>query len=136
MKRTIEKRVLIVAGIWNIITATLTIVGYSTWFKSEGVNAFSANGQLNYLNTSMLDSLVSIIMVFGLLIFAIGVCNLYLSKKINTIQKNWRMNTWLIICVSIHFFSFDLIGTLLYLVTLVIYMARTKAIKLNNNVAF
>lgn len=135
MERTTEKRLLISAGIWNIIMAVLTIFGYSTWFKNEGVKSFEMNEQLTYLNTSMLDSLVSIIMVFGLLIFLIGIINIYLSKKVDGIKNYWKMNIWLITCLIIHFLSFDIIGIVLYLVTLVIYIARTKAFKINK-VAF
>ncbi|MBO0488168.1 DUF4064 domain-containing protein [Vagococcus fluvialis] len=129
IERTTEKRLLIAVGVWNIITSVLTIFGYSSWFKNEGVKIFEANNQLTYLNTSMLDSLVSIILVFGLLIFLIGVINIYMSKKVSGIKNYWKMNVWLIICLIIHFVSFDIVGILLYLVTFVIYIARTKAFK-------
>ena len=134
MARTIEKRFLLAAGVWNIITSIITIFGYSSWFKNEGIQSFQTNEQLSYMNTSLLDSLVSIILVFGLLIFAMGVVNIYLSRRLDKVTTFWKMNTWLFSCIVIHFFCFDVIGVLLYLATTVFYLARNKVLKSNRQV--
>lgn len=131
MNRKIEKNMLRVAATWNIITAALTIFGYSSWFKSEGVKAFETQEELSYFSTSMLDSLISIIMIFGLFILAIGIINLFVAKSMDKQLIDKRMKWWLIACVIIHLLCFDLVAVILYLITVVIYCARNKAIKMS-----
>lgn len=129
MKRKAEKLLLICGGTWNIITAALTIFGYSGWFKNEGIQAFTNANEVNYLTTSLMDSLVSVVMIFGLLMLLIGIANLFVAKFLDNHPIDKRIVVWLIICVTIHFFSFDVIGVFLYLSALVVYCARSKAIK-------
>lgn len=129
MNRKPEKILLICGGIWNIFTASLTILGYAGWFKEEGVQAFSKANEVNYLSTSLVDSLVSMVMVFGLFMLLIGIANLFVARFLENHVTDKRVIAWLIFCVVIQFFSFDVIGVFLYLSAVVIYCARNKAIK-------
>lgn len=131
MKDRIEKFTLLAGAIWNIITAILTIVGYSNWFKKEGFAAFEKVNKVDYFSTSLVDSLVSIIMVFGLFMFMLGIINLFVSHAIGKEVYNKKIFIWLMICTIIHFISFDVIGILLYLVTITLYGARNRAYKLS-----
>lgn len=133
MKRRIECITLFLAALWNIITATLTIVGYSNWFKNEGVTAFEEANQVNYISTSLLDSLINIIMVYGLLILTMGIINLFITKQLERERYNKKTFIWLLICLLIQFLSFDVIGVLLYIVTITLYSARNRAYKVATN---
>lgn len=133
MKRRIERITLFLAALWNIITATVTIVGYSNWFKNEGITAFEEANQVNYISTSLLDSLINIIMVYGLLILTMGIINLFITKQLERERYNKKTFIWLLICLLIQFLSFDVIGVLLYIVTITLYSARNRAYKVATN---
>lgn len=130
MKKRVEQISLFLGAIWNIFTAVLTIFGYSKWFKNEGVLAFEEVDQVNYFSTSLIDSLVKIIMVFGLFILIIGIVNFYVAYSMNKEIYNKKVFIWLLFCVVIQFISFDIVGILLYLVTVTLYIARKRAYKL------
>ena len=133
MKRRIERITLFLAALWNIITATLTIFAYSNWFKNEGITAFEEANQVNYISTSLLDSLINIIMVYGLLILTMGIINLFITKQLERERYNKKTFIWLLICLLIQFLSFDVIGVLLYIVTITLYSARNRAYKVATN---
>lgn len=130
MKKRIERLTLFAGALWNIITAAFTIFGYSNWFKNQGMSAFVQADKVNYLSASLLDSLVSVIMIFGLFMLLIGVFNLFIVKKVEKEIYNKKIFIWLIACTVIHFISFDVVGVLLYLITTILYRARYQAYKL------
>ena len=131
MKRRSEKLSLYLGASWNIFTSILTIFGYSKWFKNEGILAFEKANQVDYFSTSLIESLVNIIMVFGLFMLMIGIVNFFVANSMNKEIYNKKVFIWLLFCIVIQFLSFDIVGILLYLVTATLYMARKKAYKLS-----
>lgn len=131
MKRRSEKLSLYLGASWNIFTSILTIFGYSKWFKNEGILAFEKANQVDYFSTSLIESLVNIIMVFGLFMLMIGIVNFFVAHSMNKEIYNTKVFMWLLFCIVIQFLSFDIIGILLYLITATLYMARKKAYKLS-----
>lgn len=132
--RKIEKRVLLAAATWNIIAALLTIVGYSGWFREKGTAIFEANQQTSYLSSSLLDSVVKVAMLYGLLILAVGIMSIYMRHAIEKPVVDRKVIGWLGFCTVLSFLSFDVIGIVLYLSTLVVYVARNKALKKQHTV--
>lgn len=130
MQRRAEKRMLFCGALWNIITATLTIVGYSSWFKNEGVKTLQTHQELSYGTSSLLDNVTSVIMLFGLFMLAMGIVNLFMVKQIKQFHINKQLMIWLGFCTVVQFLSFDILGTIFYLVTIVLYGSRNKAIRL------
>lgn len=130
MSRKTEKILLICGGVWNVFTATVTILGYSGWFRKEGLQIFTNANEVSYLSASLVDSLVNVIMIFGLFMLLIGIANLFLAKFLEHHKTDKRIITWLFFCIVIQFFSFDLIGVFLYLSAVVIYCARNRALKI------
>lgn len=131
MKRKAEKRVLLAAAIWNILNAAMTIFGYSGWFRNEGIDAFKKGNEYSYLSTSLLDSLIQVVMIYGLIVLVIGVINLFVSRFMENSLIDRRVMIWLGVCTILSFISFDMIGIFLYLITFVLYMARNKALKIS-----
>ncbi|MCQ9216449.1 DUF4064 domain-containing protein [Streptococcus gallolyticus] len=127
MKRKSEKILLLLGSIWNIITALLTIFGYSDWFQKEGMSRFEHHNQVNYASVSLLDSLTKFIMIFGLVILVMGIITFLVTRFIDDNIINKKIIAWIIICIIVQFASFDLIGVFFYLSALVVYGARTKA---------
>ena len=48
-------------------------------------------------------------------------------------RYNKKTFIWLLICLLIQFLSFDVIGVLLYIVTITLYSARNRAYKVATN---
>ncbi|WP_207696386.1 hypothetical protein [Enterococcus sp. DIV0212c] len=130
MNRNIEKILVYCGAIWNIFTASCTIVGYSSWFKKSGIQALEKNHQLTYVNSTMVDSITKVIMIFGLLMLIIGVINLFVAKNLKGNQINQKVIVWLWIVTGIQLLSFDLIGLVFYLVASVLYCSKNKAIRM------
>lgn len=133
MKRKAEKYLLIAGATWNIVAAILTILGYSRWFQKEGLAAFQVNGNATYMNSSLLDSLVQVVMIYGLFVLVMGMINLYVARLLGTQLVDKKVTIWLVFCTVVSFLSFDVISIFFYLATLVIYFARNKALKMSMN---
>lgn len=117
-------------AVWNIFTASCTIVGYSSWFKKSGIVALEKNRQLTYLNSTMVDSITKVIMIFGLFMLTIGIINLFVAKSLKGNQIDRKVMIWLWIMFGIQLFSFDLLGLVFYLVASVLYCSKNKAIRM------
>lgn len=130
MKRKAEKYLLLGGAFWNLIAATVTILGYSRWFRNEGMTTFQLNGKTDYMNASLLDSLVHVVMIYGLFVLVMGIINLYVARLLGNQLTDKKVTIWLIFCTVVSFLSFDVIGIFFYLATLVIYFARNKALKM------
>lgn len=127
MKRKTEKIFIRLGASWSILTAILTIFGYSLWFKDQGVNALMSENKLNYATSSTVDNIVRVVMIFGLLVLAMGIANLFVAKFLENQLMDKKVVIWLSFCVLIDFLSFDFIGVFFYLVSVVIYVARNRA---------
>ena len=92
MKRKAEKLLMMAGGIWNIVAAALTIFGYSGWFREEGTKVLSHVDKADYANTSLLDNLVQVAMIYGLFVLIItGRIFLYaLIKVIKSMGINFE----------------------------------------------
>lgn len=129
MKRKAEKLLMMAGGIWNIVAAALTIFGYSGWFREEGTKVLSHVDKADYANTSLLDNLVQVAMIYGLFILIMGIVTLFVARLMEGQIVDRKIMIWLGVCTVISFVSFDVIGIFFYLAALVIYLARNKALK-------
>lgn len=129
MKRNAEKRLMIAGGIWNIVAAALTVFGYSGWFRDQGTKVLSHVDKTNYTNTSMLDSLVKVAMIYGLFVLLMGIVTLFVARLMEDKMIDRKIMIWLGVCTAVSFVSFDVLGIFFYLAALVIYLARNKALK-------
>ncbi|WP_375178869.1 hypothetical protein [Enterococcus rotai] len=130
MNRNVEKCLVYCGAIWNIITASFTILGYSSWFKKSGISVLENKHQLTYINSTMVDSITKVIMIFGLFMLTIGIINLFVAKNFTVNQIDKRVIVWLWAVTGIQFVSFDLIGLVFYLVATVLYCSKHKAIRM------
>ncbi|EOI01790.1 hypothetical protein UAY_01198 [Enterococcus moraviensis ATCC BAA-383] len=130
MNRNVEKCLVYCGAIWNIITASFTILGYSSWFKKSGISVLENKHQLTYINSTMVDSITKVIMIFGLFMLTIGIINLFVAKNFTVNQIDKRVIVWLWAVTGIQFMSFDLIGLVFYLVATVLYCSKNKAIRM------
>lgn len=133
MNRNLERNILRLGGTWNMINGLITVLGYSSWLKVEGISALTAGQTQNMeIGSSLIDSVYMIAVGYGFIQLVIGITNYIIVKNMrnNQIQKSFMI--WLFALMGISIISADIVGTLIYVVLVIIYQARNKAIRLKS----
>jgi hypothetical protein len=132
MSRGLERKLLIAGSIWNLVTALITIFGYSTWFKKEGIQGLQgAEPAAMAIGTTMIDSVSKVIVTFGLFIFVGAIVNFLIAKNLKDDEIQKKIVLWISCWGIIQLLTMDVIGFVIYLIAFVIYMAKNKVIKLH-----
>lgn len=131
MKRNLERNILRLGGTWNLINGLITILGYGTWLKSEGISLISMGSELETrTGGAILDSAYIIAVVYGLLQIIIGITNYIIVKNVRNNQIQKSVVIWLATLMTLSLVTMDVVGSLIYVVLFVIYQARNKAIRI------
>ncbi|MEK4563434.1 hypothetical protein MKX54_01945 [Alkalihalobacillus sp. FSL R5-0424] len=131
IKRGIERKLLIVAAIWNACTALLTIFSYYNWFDREGAARLESQELSTAIaGSQMVNNVLQVIMLYGIFVLIGAIITFVVAVKIkdHTIQKGAVI--WMAIWGAVLLASMDIIGFLLVLIAFVTYLAKNKAIKL------
>lgn len=134
MKRKTEKRLIIAAAIWHFINGILTIFVFGMWFRNNGDLAMTQMyPELAGGSSSFVDILYTVLSTYSVLIILVGIANLWCLKfmKDNEINKKWQI--WMFVLIILSVVSMDVISSLIYLVALVTYTSKNKAIRMKNN---
>ena len=136
MKRTLERNLLRGGAIWNLINGMVTILGYATWIKTSGIGALSSgmSADINF-DGSLIDSVYTIAVGYGILQLIIGVFNLIIVRRMRNNQIQKRVVLWLGGLLLFSVATLDVIGIIIYSVLFVIYQSRNKAIRLANQMS-
>lgn len=136
MKRTLERNLLRGGAIWNLINGAVTILGYATWIKTSGIGALSSgmSADINF-DGSLIDSVYTIAVGYGILQLIIGVFNLIIVRRMRNNQIQKRVVLWLGGLLLFSVATLDVIGIIIYSVLFVIYQSRNKAIRLANQMS-
>lgn len=134
MKRNTERKLIITVSLWHFINGILTIFVFGMWFKNNGDIAINQMyPELAGGSSSFVDILYTVLTSYSIIVILVGVANIYFLKRLkdNEIQRKWQ--GWLLLMLVLSFFSFDVIASLFYLITLVTYSSKNKAIELSQN---
>lgn len=136
MKRTLERNLLRGGAIWNLINGMATILGYATWIKTSGIGALSSgmSSDINF-DGSLIDSVYTIAVGYGILQLIIGVFNIIIVRRLRNNQIQKRVVVWLGGLLLFSISTMDVIGIIIYSVLFVIYQSRNKAIRLANQMS-
>lgn len=136
MKRTLERNLLRGGAIWNLINGMVTILGYATWIKTSGIGALSSgmSSDINF-DGSLIDSVYTIAVGYGILQLIIGVFNIIIVRRLRNNQIQKRVVVWLGGLLLFSISTMDIIGIIIYSVLFVIYQSRNKAIRLANQMS-
>jgi hypothetical protein len=133
MSRGLERKLLIAGSIWNLVTALITIFGYSTWFKKEGIQGLQgAEPAAMAVGTTMIDSVSKVIVTFGLFIFVGAIVNFLVARNLRDDEIQKKMVLWIACWGIIQLLAMDVVGFVIYMIAFVIYMAKNKAVKLQH----
>ncbi|CAM4120865.1 hypothetical protein [Lederbergia lenta] len=132
MKRGLERKLLIVGSIWNMFTALITIVGYSTWFKKTGIEGIQDNTVDSVVaGMTLVDNVTKVILTFGLFIFVGAIVNFLIARNIKDDEIQYKTLIWIACWALLQLVVMDIVGFVLFLIVFVIYTAKNKAIKLS-----
>jgi hypothetical protein len=136
MKRGLERKLLIVGSVWNLITSLLTIFSYYTWFDQEGAQRLES-ADLNTLiaGSQMINNILQVILMFGLFMLVGAIVNFLIAVKIKDNEIQYKILIWIGVWGIVQLVSMDLIGFVIFLIAFVIYLAKNKAIKLGKAVS-
>lgn len=133
MKRKTEKRLITTAAIWHFINAILTIFVFGMWFRSNGdVAIMQMYPELAGGSSSFVDIIYTVLTTYSVLIILVGIANLYCLKFLKDDEINKKWQAWLIILVILSLLSVDVISSLIYLITIVTYSSKNKAIRIKH----
>lgn len=127
MKRGIERKLVLLLGIWQIIDGLITIFFYGLYKYGYQLNTLSDK---NEFTDTLQSSLFTVTNTFGILLISLGLINLLISKrylKDNQISK--KIGIFLVIQSFFSYIIFDLISVILGISSAVIIFAKNKSIK-------
>jgi hypothetical protein len=130
MERKSERRTIIGVSIWHFVNALLTIFIFGIWFKNNGdIAMVEMYPELAGGSSSYVDILYTVMTTYGVAIILVGIINLYCLKYIEDNKINRKWQCWMVFMAIASLLSMDVLSTLLYMITLVTYSAKNKAIR-------
>ena len=147
LARKAERVLMTIAAAYNVIMASITLFMFTSWFKGQAYDLLEHNGLLktDYSAVDNASTVVGIYALVGrevnpntiaaLLVLIIGIVSFIMSMRCLApgTTSRWVI-IWLAIVVVFSLGTMDLIGLALYSITLVIYLARNKAIAAQQDV--
>lgn len=131
MNRRLERNLVRLAGIWQIIDGLFTILVYGTLKKVEGANLIE-NTSFAYMKAleSVVGSIYIFIAIFGSILIGVGMFNLVCAKKyIKDDQVHVKVAVWFLVCGAMSYIIMDIISVVLYMSAGMILLAKNKSIK-------
>ncbi|AEB29017.1 hypothetical protein CAR_c02820 [Carnobacterium sp. 17-4] len=103
------------------------------WVRSEGISHLRTipTNELE-VNGNLVDSLFTVSVTYGLLLFVIGFINFFIIKTIEDGKIQKKIIIWSGILVMFSLITLDVISLLSYLMMFVVYQSKNKAIRLVN----
>ena len=130
IERKFEKRIMVLAGIWEMIVGLLTIFIYAPFYRREGLDLIEDGMPL--FEAEAINSVFSSVYMFtvsvGIFFVLLGLVNLFLSRKIKHNEVEKKMPLFLIVIGLASYFVKDFIGAVLLLTAGVMMLAKNKSI--------
>ncbi len=130
MKLMMERNLVRLLGIWQIVDGLITIIVYGLFKRYQ----FSQLSDLSYQDAKAMDSIFGstfiVISIFGTLLIGLGLFNLVVAKRYlndQEIGKKWIV--WLLVVALFSLVVMDIISLVLATVSLAVLMAKNKASK-------
>lgn len=132
MNRNLERRVIFMAAIWQVISGIITIFIYSTSIKVGGISeVIASNVDINSSKT-FIDSAYIVSVTLGLAYLIMGILNIVLARSFKKTKVEVKKPIVTIICGVISYLLMDFISCFAYVVSGIIALSKNKAIKVIN----
>ncbi|WP_461219372.1 hypothetical protein [Lapidilactobacillus salsurivasis] len=131
MNRKLERNLVKILGIWQLIDGVITILLYGSYVKISGTKT---NSPLNFQTAKALNavfgSLYTFTVIFGVVLIGLGLLNLYFSKTyFRDSQLSYKLPIYLLCLGILAYFCMDIITVGLAMVAAVVCLAKNKSIK-------
>lgn len=128
MNRKLEKNLIMVASLWQIVSGLLTIFVYASLIKNEGLNtSYNTLAKIEAAQ-SIFGSLYMFSVSFGMLFVLLGILNLVLAKTLKNDQPEVKKPTWFIFLGILSYLVMDILGAFLFLSGGILAIAKNKSI--------
>ncbi|MBO0959279.1 hypothetical protein J1P26_05995 [Neobacillus sp. MM2021_6] len=128
MNRKLERRLVMVGSIWQIVSGLLTIFVYASYIKNEGLNS-SYNTLAKWeAAQSIFGSLYMFSVTFGMLFVILGMVNFVLAKTLKDDQAEVKKPIWFLLVGLASYLVMDLLGSLMFLSAGILALAKNKSI--------
>jgi len=128
LNRKLERKLVIVGSLWQILSGLLTIFVYASFIKNEGLHASSNTLEKLEAAQSIFGSLYMFSVSFGMLFVILGILNLVLAKTLKDDQPEVRKPIWFILLGILSYFVMDILGAFLFLSGGILAIAKNKSI--------
>ncbi|GIN71445.1 hypothetical protein J14TS2_19200 [Bacillus sp. J14TS2] len=129
-KRKLEKNLLRIASIWNIITGTITLFYYSSWMQQNVlIEPAATNPSSLFADRFYFQSVYLFVIGYGLVFILIGAMNFFLSTKLKQETTPVKLVVWLSIWALLSYLTVDIIGFVLYFATVIICIIKNMSFK-------
>lgn len=131
VNRKIERWLMMIAGIWQVINGVLTIFIYGPYYRREGLELIDGRATIIEAEaiSAIFGHLYMFIAIFGMIYIIIGVLSMYLSRKMFDHVVMYKIPVYLLIVGAAAYFVMDVITVFLYLAAGSLALAKNKAIK-------
>jgi cytochrome c biogenesis protein CcdA len=133
VNRKLERRLVMIGSIWQIVSGLLTIFVYASYIKQEGLNAsYNTLAKLEAAQ-SIFGSMYMFSVSFGMLFVLLGILNLFLGKSLKDDKAEIKKPVWFIILGLASYLMMDVLGSLMFLSTGILALAKNKSISKMEN---
>jgi cytochrome c biogenesis protein CcdA len=133
VNRKLERRLVMIGSIWQIVSGLLTIFVYASYIKQEGLNAsYNTLAKLEAAQ-SIFGSMYMFSVSFGMLFVLLGILNLFLGKSLKDDKAEIKKPVWFIILGLASYLMMDILGSLMFLSTGILALAKNKSISKMEN---
>jgi hypothetical protein len=128
MNRKVERRLVMVGSIWQIVSGLLTIFVYASFIKREGLHSsYNTFAKLEAAQ-SIFGSLYMFSVSFGMLFVILGISNFVLAKSLKNDKVEVKKPIWFILLGLASYLVMDLLGALMFLSAGILALAKNKSL--------
>lgn len=133
MNRKLERKLIFIGAIWEMITGFITIFFYASSLKKQGLGMKETSFAKVEAIQSLFGSLYMFTVTFGMLFLAIGLINFFIAKNLKDHKITIKVPIWLICIGLASYFLMDILSSLMFLSAGILALAKNKSIaKLEN----
>lgn len=128
VNRKLERRLVMVGSIWQIVSGLLTMFVYASYIKNKGLNSsYNTLAKLEAAQ-SIFGSLYMFSVSFGMLFVILGILNLVLAKTLRDHKTEVKKPIWFILLGFSSYLVMDILGSLMFLSAGILALAKNKSI--------
>jgi cytochrome c biogenesis protein CcdA len=133
VNRKLERRLVMVGSIWQIVSGLLTIFVYASFIKNQGLNSLYNTLAKLEAAQSIFGSMYMFSVSFGMLFVILGILNLVLAKTLRDNKAEVKKPIWFILLGFSSYLVMDILGSLMFLSAGILALAKNKSISKMGN---